>query len=1170
MRIDRLDLIAYGPFSDKSLDLSDGMSGLHLIYGDNEAGKSTSLRALTAWLFGIPARTKDNYLHPNPQLRIGGKLRLSGGENIEFIRRKGKKGTLLSPTMDAVYDDSILSPFLSVGIDENLFTKLYGIDHDRLVAGGQELLDQSGDLGQALFSAAVGTAGLREILSDLRNGAEALFKPRATKKRMNRAISGFKDAQKRIKDSILPVAQWKRLQKELAESLAAIQRVETKINEKSREKSRLNRLNRVIGVLAERRAVMARIAAMGNILLLPQDFDDQRKTAIDRLQVSCERKQRAEAKRSRLIEESETLNIRTELLDNEDTILSIYKELGAVETAIKDRPRQDGKRRLLRNEAEQLLKGVRPDIDIDSTEQLRPLTNNEKWIFGLVRKHGLLEQRREKAASTLRDITDEQEIIKKKLNQREPSNLDLGELKSVVTVARKAGNLEQRLADSQKRASEGKAACQSELSRLGRFSGAMEVLLKIATPLPETLDRFERRFDDLSEKIKDYRRRQQEIKTDRIQTEQDLNALLLTGNVPAILELDQARLERDTGWRLIKQKYIKQMEVNNEIAEFAADSDLPSFYEQKVKIADQVSDKLRSAADQVVKRADLEARVEQLTTDRKELIKAVEQANTERKAQQEKWQSIWKPLGVTPGSPREMKQWLLRVDKLLTNVQVANTVANDAKKLAENCNVLKESISRQILKFDRSINLQDMSLEAMINLCEQQIDQEENRLERKRRLEHTLDDIKIRIKRVREELAAIEDDQTGWAREWRQAVDGLGLKADVHPEQATEAFSQLLALFEKLDQSEELRKRIYGIDQVSEKFEKRVFEAADSIGFKREGQEALTIAAQLHRNLNEAREQRASLKKIKAQEKELTEEIEDADITIRAAQQQLDSLKNQAQVETDDELESAGTNSRKLRELQQKLELLEQELTRNGDGLSIEELEKEAAGSDIDAIEGDLDRVSAELEELQAERDTLRDQRQSIHTEIQAKDGSAIAANASVEAELQLAAIVSGAEQYLRLQIAALILEQRIEDYRKKNQAPVLARAGELFDRLTLGSYARLRDELDETGKPFLLGVRPDDSEVSVDGMSDGTRDQLYLSLRLATLEQHLSQGEPMPFVVDDILIGFDDNRTRVCLEILADLAVRTQVLLFTHHRRVLELAGGIEAKAGIYVHELN
>jgi len=396
------------------------------------------------------------------------------------------------------------------------------------------------------------------------------------------------------------------------------------------------------------------------------------------------------------------------------------------------------------------------------------------------------------------------------------------------------------------------------------------------------------------------------------------------------------------------------------------------------------------------------------------------------------------------------------------------------------------------------------------------------------------------------------------------------LKPDVHPEQATEAFEQLWVFFDKFDKSEELRKRIFGMDQVTEKFEKRVFAFTNSIGFKRDGQEASTIAAQLNRDLNEAREARASLKKIETQGKEIKGETEDADITIRTAHEQLASLRDQAGVETDEELESAGEGSRKKRELQQKLDALEQELTRNGDGLSIQELEKEASESDIDTIEGERERVSSELKELQANRDTFRDQRQTLQTEIKAKDGSAIAANASEEAEQQLATMVSGVEQYLRLKIASLILEQRIEDYRKKNQAPVLARAGELFSKLTLGSYANLRDELDNGGKPILLGVRPNDFEVSVDGMSDGTRDQLYLSLRLATLEQHLSKGEPLPFVVDDILIGFDDNRTKVCLEVLAELAVSTQVLLFTHHRRVLELAGELEAKAGIYNHELH
>ena len=1169
MRIDRLDLIAYGSFTDTSIHLAEGTLGLHLIYGDNEAGKSTSLRALIAWLFGIPTRTNDNFLHANPQLRIGGKLRLSGGKEIEFLRRKGQKGTLLEPSTDATLDDSVLSPFLPLGIDENLFKKLYGIDHDGLVAGGQELLDQSGDLGQALFSAAVGTASLRQILFDLRNGAEALFKARASKKIVNRAISGFKEAQKRIKDLSLPVAEWKKLQKKLADTMAAIQKAEEDLNGKSKEKSRLERLNRVKGVLAERRAVMSRIDALGDVLLVPEDFDDKRKTTVDRLQHAVEVKERAESKLFRLKEESESLNVRNELLDNEAAIMALHKELGAVETAIKDRPQQDGKRRLLRNEAEQLLKSIRPDIDLDHADQLRPLMNNKKWISGLAQQYSLLNQKKEKAEATLRDVKDEQEIKEKELGDLPQSNLDLSELKAAVAAARKAGDLEGRLADSQQRASDEKVACERELARLGRFSGTIDLLSKVAMPVPETLDTFERYFDELSEKTRDYDRRQKDLEAEQNQAEQDLKALLLTGEVPTILELDRARLERNTGWELIKQKYIKGIDVDEDIAKFAPDTDIVKTYEQKVDLADHVSDRLRLAADQVAKRANLEAKIENLKSRQDNITEEVKKVNKDKQAHQEQWHSIWKPLGVAPGSPREMKQWILKVDNLLANVQSADTACGDAKKLAADIKVLKKSISGEISKFDNSIRLQGMSLEAIINLCEQRIEGEEAALERKRQLEHSLGDTEIRIKRANEELTSITNDQVSWAQEWGQALDGLGLKPDVHPEQATETFDRLLAFFEKLDKSEELRKRIYGIDRVSQEFEKKVFEITDGIGFNRDGLDPITVAAQLHRDLNEAREARASLQKIKIQEKEIAQEIEDAEIVIRSAQVQLASLRDQARVETNDELETAGEISRKMRELQQRLDTIEQELTRNGDGLSIGQLAKEAGESDIDAIEGELEQVSLELKELQANRDMLRDQRQTLRNEIKAKDGSALAANASEEAEQQLATMVSGVEQYLRLQIAALILEQQIEDYRKKNQAPVLARAGELFSKLTLGSYANLRDELDVNGKPILLGVRPNDLEVFVDGMSDGTRDQLYLSLRLATLEQHLTKGEPMPFVVDDILIGFDDNRTAVCLEVLAELALSTQVLLFTHHRSVLELAGEIDAKAGIYCHEL-
>jgi len=1169
MRIDRLDLIAYGPFTNKSLNLADGESGLHLIYGDNEAGKSTSLRALIAWLFGIPTRTSDSFFHSNPQLRIGGKLRLSDGNEIEFVRRKGTKGTLLKYGTDNPLDDAILAPFLPGGVDENIFTKLWGIDHVRLVAGGQALLDQSGDLGQALFSAAVGTASLREILSSLQSGAEEIFKPRASTKILNQAISNFKDAQKKIKDSSLPVAEWKRLQKDLSDTLAAIEQVEKDIESKSKEKGRLGRLNRVKGALAERRSVLGRIDELGEVLLLPEDFEEKRKTASDNLQSASETKERAEAKLSSLKEESDLLSVRNELLENEEAILALYKELGAVEKTIKDRPQQDGKQRLLRSEAETLLKGVRPDVELDSADDLRPLLNNKKWISGLAQKHGLLTQKKEKAESTLRDIKDEQESLKNEFGEQPQSDLDLSKLKASIAIASKAGDVEQRLADIQKRASEEKSACESELVRLGRFTETVESLLKVAMPVSETLDTFEKESDELSEKIRDYGRKRQEIGEEKKQAEQELKALLLTSDVPTISELKESRNVRNTGWSLIKRKYIEKIDIEKDILEFASESDLPTLYEQKVDNADHVSDRLRLAADQVVKRADLEAKIENLKSRLDDIAVEIKKVNEAQKAHRERWDAIWKPLGIAAGTPREMKQWLLRVEKLVTTIQSANAVAGDKQSLAEECRRLKETVSIQIIKFDESIDHREMSLEAMISLCEQRVEQEEAIRERKRQMEQSLGDADIRLKRTRDELKSIENDQSNWLQEWGQAIEGLGLKADIHPEHATETFDQLVAFFDKFDKSEELRKRIYGMDQVEEKFNKKVFEFADGIGFKRDGQEAATIAAQLNRDLNNAREARASLKKIETQGKEIKEEIEDADITIRAAKEQLASLREQAGVDTDDDLIAAGERSRNKRELQQKLDTLEQELNRNGDGLSIEELEKEADESEIDAIEGELEKISLELKELHTNRDSLRDQRQTLQNEIKAKDGSAVAANASEEAEERLATMVYGAEQYLRLQIAALILEQRIEDYRKKNQAPVLARAGELFSKLTLGSYANLRDELDDNGKPILLGVRPNDEEVSVDGMSVGSRDQLYLALRLATLEQHLSKGEPMPFVVDDILIGFDDNRTRVCLEVLVDLAASTQVLLFTHHRRVLELADAIEAKAGIYTHEL-
>jgi uncharacterized protein YhaN len=118
--------------------------------------------------------------------------------------------------------------------------------------------------------------------------------------------------------------------------------------------------------------------------------------------------------------------------------------------------------------------------------------------------------------------------------------------------------------------------------------------------------------------------------------------------------------------------------------------------------------------------------------------------------------------------------------------------------------------------------------------------------------------------------------------------------------------------------------------------------------------------------------------------------------------------------------------------------------------------------------------------------------------------------------------------------------------FRVSHQGPILSRASALFTQLTLESFTQLETHYNAKDQPVLVGVRAEGRQVSVDGMSDGTRDQLYLALRLASLEHYLARNEPLPLIVDSILIQFDDQRAKVALQMLAQLSTRIQVIFFT------------------------
>jgi hypothetical protein len=380
---------------------------------------------------------------------------------------------------------------------------------------------------------------------------------------------------------------------------------------------------------------------------------------------------------------------------------------------------------------------------------------------------------------------------------------------------------------------------------------------------------------------------------------------------------------------------------------------------------------------------------------------------------------------------------------------------------------------------------------------------------------------------------------------------------------------KLEALFEELKDADNAYKRIYGMDKDEERFAAAVTQLTQRIGLDVGERTPAEVTQSLVRLLGKAQADAASLQKLRARVGELEEEVIEARQDIQFAEQSLAGLRVEAGVTSDEELGPVGERSQQKRLLASRLETVLQQIHQSGEGLSIDELEKEARELTPDQVGDKLSQLDTRLSDLASERDAKRDHRQSLLVHIQALDGSSKAAEAAERAEQLLAGIVPDAEQYLRLTIARLILEERMERYRQDNQTPVLRRAGELFAKLTLGSFSGLRDEVDENGQPVLLGVRPDRTEVGVKGMSDGARDQLFLALRLATIELQRDQQDPLPFVVDDILVGFDDERSKACLEVLAEFAQKTHVLVFTHHMMVAQAANGLGKGKGVYVHEL-
>ncbi len=180
MRLLTLDLERYGPFTGRTLTFRPDAK-LHIVYGQNEAGKSCSLAAVTDLFFGIDRQTTYDFLHDGKELRIGATISARDGKRLVFRRRKGIKNTVIDAD-DHPLGEDVLLPFLG-NLSRDVFCHAFGLNTPRLRQGAEEMLKSEGDVGASLFAAASGLRGLTELRRCLDEEADTIFALRASKDR---------------------------------------------------------------------------------------------------------------------------------------------------------------------------------------------------------------------------------------------------------------------------------------------------------------------------------------------------------------------------------------------------------------------------------------------------------------------------------------------------------------------------------------------------------------------------------------------------------------------------------------------------------------------------------------------------------------------------------------------------------------------------------------------------------------------------------------------------------------------------------------------------------------------------------------------------------------------------------------------------------------------------
>lgn len=1137
MKIQRLTLERYGIFTDRILTFRPDAS-LHIVYGANEAGKTSALSAIGDLLFGFGGRTDYDFRHDSKSLRIGGTLLHSSGRTIAVRRRKGNKNTLLDEADQPIPDDT-LTPFLD-GVSSTAFNREFGLTAQALREGGQELLQAGGRLAETLAASSAGMTLLSQTRQKLLSEADDLFTTRRSGNKPFYLMMDRRDAtDKALRDAIVTREAVQQLEGAVQDGQAHLDRLTLDHKQSGTRLALLQRANRVRTKLARLESLDTELKTFSDLPAVPAQsltgWQDAlgMDAALGRDLVALDA---ADA-----VDQAEiaALAVDEQFLSEGKIIDGLRERLGAVRKAIDDLPRRRQARDIAKAELENNARRLGLASHTDLLERLPDdlALAQARDLIGRIKnadqKIADAEARRARAEQDLRD-TEVTEADLHAVVDPEPLRQRLDGLDFIPVQA-----------DQLRRASAGLAVemdtLAAALASLNPPPGRLSEIRGLSLPDDAVISQHASIAELNQNEEKHLNQALVTIDNAIAATQAELASLSGTSAAPMQSDLVNARSAREL--------YFDAMQngMNADVATRAAQLAATRLASGKV---DFITDQLLTDTGRVARQDAAQQRLSKDMAERKRNADALSALKARIAQADHAWRQQWMPGGILPRSPAEMRRWRERLDDILGRLVKCDGRRAEIAALKAELDAGKAAVIAFLTHVgrqpDHALPPEILFREARSRFDELQAAWADGkaRAATRQRIQRDMDEAAAAKQAAERALEVLR-------QSWPSAMEAVGLAAGATPAQAEAALLVWQGVALPKASLEREGRSVESMEADIGAFDSDVIAVANRIAPHLKSPTAQETLARLSdtlvviRNASEARKRlqdsgakrAASRKSIEAQR--------------AACALTLDNAAAKLFVPDRATLPEAIARALNRERLESERAAMRRDLREIADDRDEAALREEQCDLDLDSLSADIARETVRQQELLREITTAsavcHQKRIELETLLKGRNAvSHVAERAEANAEL-----LSIADRWLLRSAAARLAGRAIEHHRAKLQNPLIARASELFTTVTGGSFSGLGVDYDDD-QPVLVAQRSMAESVPISGLSEGTRDQLFLAFRLALLEHRTS--EPLPFVGDDLLTSFDDTRTLAVLRLLALAGRHRQIILFTHHQHVVDM----------------